>query len=873
MAPASADPRQILVTLNVARRKALYELATEVTAFMRSQLELQPASPAPPGDPQPALPPRRSPANTPPATGAGDLDVRLLPRNGEGGAASINLEDRDGGAKAERREERQAAARKPPPRPPQALVALRKAALRHFDSWRAEALGKLREIVSQPDDQKVLDARRKRAEQLAQKRAQEPREGEDLINFGGDGGAMTGGQDSGTAENVSKKTVANMQSLYHPIPTRLATIPLDDRKEILSSILLMLLSMGNYSAYSRTMVCYLASALEISPQFLDHEEVEIAVTMMEAVQQADAEKKKQQKGGSSSSSMSAEAEAQKRAEAGRIGRYWKVGLASVAGAAIIGVTGGLAAPLVAGTIGGLMGSVGLGGLASFLGVFWMNGALVGTLFGAFGAKMTGEIIDQYAREVEDFRFLPLRSEWGDHSTRPGGGGGKGKGKGQGENEARRLRVTIGINGWLKEEADVTRCWRPLGDESEVFALRYELKTLLALGVSLQQLVTSYAWKAIKVEILKRTVLATLWGALWPIQLVMMASKVDNPFSLARNRSEKAGKILADALINKVQGERPVTLVGYSLGARVIYCCLRELADRKAFGLIDSVVLIGAPVPSNPGHWQMMKTVVSGKLFNVYSENDFILAFLYRATSAQLGIAGLQPISEEIEGIENLDLSEEVMGHLRYPDLIAKILSRCGFNNVIGGEGAIEKDSIDIQLRNDDYPESGNLIDVGEPGAKQLQPTRHTLEEMDNEKFDPSVKNVMEQKSNISVRDEKIRGEKVPGDHKLQTPSPLPEASDPLTTGGFGSSQDPSPRNGSRQGSHDSPPPSYTHRSVEEPIRQPYAPPRGAGQTTFTHPHDVEDSDEEEWGGIQMQDNDDGDMVTVEPLSIHDQEKQ
>ena len=42
----------------------------------------------------------------------------------------------------------------------------------------------------------------------------------------------------------------------------------------------------------------------------------------------------------------------------------------------------------AGAIGGLMGSVGLGGVASFLGVFWMNGALVGTLFGAYGARMT-----------------------------------------------------------------------------------------------------------------------------------------------------------------------------------------------------------------------------------------------------------------------------------------------------------------------------------------------------------------------------------------------------------------------------------------------------------------------------------------------------
>lgn len=53
----------------------------------------------------------------------------------------------------------------------------------------------------------------------------------------------------------------------------------------------------------------------------------------------------------------------------------------MAGAALIGVTGGLAAPVVAGAIGGLRGTVGLGGLASFLGVFCMNGALVGTFFG------------------------------------------------------------------------------------------------------------------------------------------------------------------------------------------------------------------------------------------------------------------------------------------------------------------------------------------------------------------------------------------------------------------------------------------------------------------------------------------------------------
>lgn len=248
------------------------------------------------------------------------------------------------------------------------------------------------------------------------------------------------------------------------------------------------------------------------------------------------------------------------------------------------------------------------------------------------------MVDKYAREVEDFRFLPLKDEWGSEYAKE-------------DNKMRRLRVTIGINGWLKDKEEVTKPWRVLGDESEVFALRYEMNSLMKLGTALKDLVSSYAWGYVKSEIIKRTVLATLWSALWPLSILKMASNLDNPFSLARNRSEKAGQILADALINKVQGERPVTLVGYSLGARVIYACLKSLAERKAFGLIDTVVLIGAPVPSNRNHWLMMRSVVGGKMFNVYSENDFILAFMYRATSIQLGIAGLQEI-QEVEGVNN-----------------------------------------------------------------------------------------------------------------------------------------------------------------------------------------------------------------------------
>lgn len=66
--------------------------------------------------------------------------------------------------------------------------------------------------------------------------------------------------------------------------------------------------------------------------------------------------------------------------------------------------------------------------------------------------------------------------------------------------------------------------------------------------------------------------------------------------------------------------------------------------------------------------------------NVYSENDYVLGFLYRTSSIQYGVAGLQKI-EGLPGVENVDVSETVSGHLRYRYLVGAILKKIGFEGV------------------------------------------------------------------------------------------------------------------------------------------------------------------------------------------------
>lgn len=69
-------------------------------------------------------------------------------------------------------------------------------------------------------------------------------------------------------------------------------------------------------------------------------------------------------------------------------------------------------------------------------------------------------------------------------------------------------------------------------------------------------------------------LALLSAITWPGAILGLANIIDNPWSVCCRRSAQVGKQLAEVLLAREQGQRPVTLVGFSIGARVIYYCLR-----------------------------------------------------------------------------------------------------------------------------------------------------------------------------------------------------------------------------------------------------------------------------------------------------------
>lgn len=153
--------------------------------------------------------------------------------------------------------------------------------------------------------------------------------------------------------------------------------------------------------------------------------------------------------------------------------------------------------------------------------------------------------------------------------------------------------------------------------------------------------------------------------------------IDNPWSNALDRSWHAGQVLADVLISRHAGVRPISLIGFSLGARAIFYALEELAKRKAYGIVQDVYLFGATVTAPASTWLNVRSVIAGKFVNAFATSDWLLGYLFRFTSGGLNtVAGLRPV-EGVPGLENVDVTDKVTGHLSYRSCMPALLEVVG----------------------------------------------------------------------------------------------------------------------------------------------------------------------------------------------------
>jgi len=184
--------------------------------------------------------------------------------------------------------------------------------------------------------------------------------------------------------------------------------------------------------------------------------------------------------------------------------------------------------------------------------------------------------------------------------------------------------------------------------------------------------------------------------------------IDGTWTLAVERADEAGKELARSLLFSRAGHRPVTLVGYSFGARTIYACLKELARyqekwedyregsnlrsitrgsetdgrgrafyermREPASIVEDAILMGLPNHLSLSSWRACRMVVAGRLVNCFSQRDLILSLMFQFKRLGLKpVCGTCPVNAN--GVESIDVSDLVSGHQDYCLVVGDILKR------------------------------------------------------------------------------------------------------------------------------------------------------------------------------------------------------
>ncbi|KAJ8600200.1 hypothetical protein CTAYLR_001992 [Chrysophaeum taylorii] len=371
--------------------------------------------------------------------------------------------------------------------------------------------------------------------------------------------------------------------------------------------------------------------------------------------------------------------------------WMRVSLAAVGGGAILALSGGVAAPSLAASIAATV-SLGADGLAS----------CITGVFGVVGAGVSGFKARRRFAPDGDFALVPLRAPprgvasfvlvpgfsqpdrdpadaWGGH----------------------RPRLACRATGDLVKEDDYELV-EPPEDEYDWWddhAPHGSASFVVWEQASLQRLYQTMRETSIKIEAQHRAARglidellrrSALGAASLPLALLEYANALDDPWAIAIHRSKAAGLKLADQLATP--GHRPVTLVGYSIGARVVMHCLDELAKRAeqhshdklepspAACVVENAILLGAPVAARPTRWRRARTVVAGRLVNGFSRRDWMLRLVYRSKAWSFaGVAGAQEVLDA-PTLENLDLTDLVNGHLTYPHVMQEVFARLDLDN-------------------------------------------------------------------------------------------------------------------------------------------------------------------------------------------------
>jgi hypothetical protein len=180
-------------------------------------------------------------------------------------------------------------------------------------------------------------------------------------------------------------------------------------------------------------------------------------------------------------------------------------------------------------------------------------------------------------------------------------------------------------------------------------------------------------------LLKLQTQATIKGFTWISTNLKnaLSSGVATWYQAVKNSFIVAKELLLE--IEKIYLQNPnakITLMGHSLGARVIFNTLYHAVEKDI--KINSVYLFGGAVPrKEKAKWLNISSLVNNKIYNFYSKHDLVLKNLYQGAMFGESPIGLGEIlvyktKDYKNNIINIDVSSFVKGHSEYKKNIPSI---------------------------------------------------------------------------------------------------------------------------------------------------------------------------------------------------------
>ncbi|KAI8143789.1 hypothetical protein BJV82DRAFT_514289 [Fennellomyces sp. T-0311] len=372
---------------------------------------------------------------------------------------------------------------------------------------------------------------------------------------------------------LSQQDLVSSPMAYDQAADLLSSGSRDIRIEILVDLLALSMHLNKqpdshdnvvYDARARRFLFEVAHLARLNPTDVTAVERSVAQQMYFALQENTGEKDPHLYDRAALMDQSAQKKIEETNKQKKTFRWLATGAGVLGGGALIAITGGLAAPLLAPLLAGLTGAA---FFATAGGV-----ALMTSLFGLTGKHNKDE----------------FRTPW-------------------------------------------ERGFSRAKNYNDIYCLQFESDELMDLGLAFDKFVRNQAIRYAGVEVAKQTALRAFFSDV-----------LDNPWQIAADRARKAGV---------------------------------ELYERKKFGLVDHVVLMGAPISGEDAQaWKNNLSVVSGRCVNCFTEKDWVLAFVYRLHSLDTEVAGLQPV-KHVSRLENVRL--ELEGHTHYRDAVEDILTSIG----------------------------------------------------------------------------------------------------------------------------------------------------------------------------------------------------